>query len=67
MVATPGWLVNAHFPDGTVEQVTVHEEPKVGTVFLARDAEWRIAVIRLPDEEQRLDLVYDVDAEPAHD
>jgi hypothetical protein len=61
MVYSPGWSVNARFPDGTVERVPVHEKPEVGVLFLARGAQWRITEMRMP---KTADDVHEVDVEP---
>ena len=56
----------AHFPDGSVERVTVHENPEEGVLFLARDARWRITKMRMPErDEDRDDIAHEVDVELA--
>jgi hypothetical protein len=65
MVVSPAWSARAHFPDGSFEVVTVHEEPREGATFIARDAEWRITAVRMPEDDAVADYLYEVDVEPA--
>jgi len=55
--------VNVHFPDGTVEQVTLWDEPAEGVRFHARDQEWRVTGVRAPQAGE--DVSYEVDVELA--
>ena len=61
MVAAPGWPVNVHFPDGTVERVTLWDEPAESVRLHARDQEWRITGMRSPEAGE--DVMYEVDVE----